>query len=183
MSEVFKVCVENYEISNFGNVRIKLKNSEYKTLKCSILKSGGGYKYFQLKRNGKRKNFLVHHLVAEHFIGARPKNLVIDHIDRNPQNNNLSNLRYVSQKENTHNTKNYINEIKEDDPKKRKCLLGKRYNKAKKDQIESKKKQPFKCECGSTVRTDGKICHLRSKKHIEIMKKNQKSVQNSGETR
>jgi hypothetical protein len=178
MSEVFKVCVESYEISNFGNVRIKLKNGEYKTLKCSILNRGGGYKYFQLNRNGKRKNFFVHHLVAEHFIGARPNNLVIDHIDRNPLNNNVSNLRYVSQKENVHNSKNFIDEINEDDPNKRHSIICKRYRDARKDQIESQKKQPFKCECGSTVRTDGKICHLRSKKHFEFTKKkqNQKSV-------
>lgn len=73
----------------------------YKDVKGSILH--GGYKYFQIQRDKKRINKLFHHLVAEYFIGLRPDGLVIDHIDRNKLNNSVTNLRYVTQKENCNN--------------------------------------------------------------------------------
>jgi len=37
------------------------------------------------------------------LIGERPDNKVIDHIDRNKLDNNVSNLRYITQKENCFN--------------------------------------------------------------------------------
>ena len=46
----------------------------------------------------------THSLVAEAFIGPRPKGKFIDHIDRNPKNNRVSNLRYVTPSVNSHNT-------------------------------------------------------------------------------
>jgi hypothetical protein len=121
--EEYKKCFEDYEISNLGNLRKKLKDGNYKEIKGSILNTGGGYKYFQIKRNGKRINKLFHHLVAEQFIGQRPNNLVIDHIDRNPLNNNINNLRYITQKENTHNTDKYRSDIIEKDENKRANIL------------------------------------------------------------
>ena len=48
--EEWKFAIENYEVSNFGNIR---KNG--KSIKGSITNRGGGYKYFQLQRDGKRK--------------------------------------------------------------------------------------------------------------------------------
>ena len=99
MSEEFKSCFERYEVSNLGNIRKKLNNGNYKELKGSI--QNRGYKYFQTHREGKRTNHLIHHIVAKLFIGERPDKLVIDHIDRNPLNNKVENLRYITQKENT----------------------------------------------------------------------------------
>jgi len=94
--EVWIKIIEDYEISNYGNCRKKDK-----IINGSI--QNKGYKYFQLQRNGKRINYFFHHLVAQAFLGERPTGLVIDHIDRNRLNNNVTNLRYVSQKENTNN--------------------------------------------------------------------------------
>ena len=121
--EIYKNCFENYEVSNFGNVRRKLKNGSYKNINGSILTTGGGYKYFQVQREGKRINYLFHHLVAKLFIEDRPDNLVIDHIDRNPLNNCVDNLRYCSQKENTHNCHRYRNDIEETDLRLRRNIL------------------------------------------------------------
>jgi hypothetical protein len=109
--EEWKCCFEDYEISNLGNVRRKLKMGRYKCIYGSILNSGTGYKYFQLQRDGKRINFYFHHLVAEFFIGIRNNNLVIDHIDRNSLNNNVNNLRYVSPKENCRNSDRFKSHI------------------------------------------------------------------------
>lgn len=132
--EEYKVCFEKYEISNFGNLRKKLNNGNYKIIQGSILKTGGGYKYFQIIRDGKRINKLFHHLVAYCFIGARNNGLIIDHIDRNPLNNKVENLRYVSQQINCQNTNKYRNDLLEQDKIKRRNILQKeRDNKKRRD--------------------------------------------------
>lgn len=54
--------------------------------------------------NSKRVTFFVHQLVAMAFLGHRPdgtQNIVVDHIDNDKQNNNLSNLQLISQRDNT----------------------------------------------------------------------------------
>lgn len=142
MEEEYKNIFEMYEVSNFGNVRKKLKNGEYKIINCSI--QNRGYKYFQINRNKKRTNYLIHHLVAKLFIGERPENLIIDHIDRNKLNNNVSNLRYVTQKKNMSNQDRYITEIEEEDPIKRKKLISKRYAKLNRDKLLNNKKEYYK---------------------------------------
>ena len=88
MEEIYKAYFNDYEVSNIGNVRRKLINGSYKELKCSI--QNRGYKYFQQMKDGKKINHLVHHVVAKLFIGERPENQVIDHIDRNKLNNKVT---------------------------------------------------------------------------------------------
>lgn len=108
MTEEFRQCFENYEISNLGNCRKKTGGS-YRVIKGSM--QNRGYLYFQVQRDGKRINKLFHHLVAEQFIGERPPAFVIDHIDRNKLNNNVENLRYCTQGENMRNTDYYRSDI------------------------------------------------------------------------
>ena len=62
-----------------------------------------GYCYIDLYKDKKRKTFRLHRLVALNFI-PNPNNLPeVDHIDRNKQNNDLSNLRWVTPAENCEN--------------------------------------------------------------------------------
>ena len=140
--EEFKIVFEDYEVSNFGNIRRKLKNGKYREIKGSILNRGGRYKYFQTNRDNKRTNYLFHHLVAKAFIGERPEGKVIDHIDRNSLNNNVSNLRYTTQKENTRNTDRYKEEIPAD-TENRHSLVCKLYVKNNREKVLKKKKEYY----------------------------------------
>jgi hypothetical protein len=73
--------------------------------KLRQLSAKTGHKSIALCLNGKVRRFFVHVLVARAFIGPKPDgNIVVDHIDRNPANNNLSNLRYISHSHNLANS-------------------------------------------------------------------------------
>lgn len=63
-----------------------------------------GYINYVLMIDGKKQSFFAHELVAKAFIGPRPDGLFIDHIDRVTTNNKLINLRYVTPKQNRHNS-------------------------------------------------------------------------------
>jgi len=88
----------NYSISNLGNVKNMttgrmLKNKD----------NGIGYVIVSLSKNNSSNNFLVSRLVGEYFLEGFDPKLEIDHIDRNKQNNNMSNLRCVSRSDNLRN--------------------------------------------------------------------------------
>ena len=57
-----------------------------------------GYGYLYVKLNG--KNYSIHKIIAECFIGKRPKGYTINHIDGNKLNNDYSNLEYITREEN-----------------------------------------------------------------------------------
>lgn len=88
---------ENYQVSNLGKVKGK-----------NILKGWNlnGRKYVQigLSKNGAIKKFLVHRLVAKAFLKNPLNKEQVNHIDNNPSNNIVSNLEWVTAKENTHYT-------------------------------------------------------------------------------
>ena len=136
--EEYKVCFEDYEISNFGNCRRKQKDGTYKEIKGSLLKTGGGYRYFQIQRDGKRINKLFHHLVAQEFIGERPEGLEIDHKDRNPTNNNVNNLRYITHEQNCRNVDRYRTDRPEDKKERRRLA---RLEYERKEETKKKKKE------------------------------------------
>jgi hypothetical protein len=87
-----------YEISSFGRVKNKLGN----ILKERICTSGRPQA--SLSKNGKQYQFFNHVLVAKAFIPNFENKPQIDHIDRDRTNNNVSNLRWVTQTENQQNT-------------------------------------------------------------------------------
>ena len=144
--EEWKVAIEDYEISNLGNCRRKLKNGSYKEVKGSLCSTPSSktykMKYLQLNRDGKRTNHLFSHLVAKCFIGERPNGLVIDHIDRNPLNNNVLNLRYITQKENCCNTIRYRADILETNKKLRSNILKREYDTKKRRALGMEETRP-----------------------------------------
>ncbi len=90
-----------YKISNLG--RVKRIESDHRTFIGKILKLNMdtcGYLYVTFCKNGCRKNFLVHRLVAEIFLGSCPKDKEVNHIDGNKQNPHVDNLEYVTRSEN-----------------------------------------------------------------------------------
>lgn len=93
----------NYQVSDTGKVKNIRTNKELKPFINSL-----GYLQVDLRDvNGKRKEMLVHRLVALSFL-PNPKNLpVINHIDEDPRNNMLGNLEWMTQKDNcNHGTRN-----------------------------------------------------------------------------
>lgn len=82
----------NYSISNYWNV-LNIKTNR-------LLKQDNNrwYKIVKLSILWKQKNYKVHRLVMDYFIWK--SNLEINHIDLNKSNNNLTNLEYITRKDN-----------------------------------------------------------------------------------
>lgn len=95
------IPIPNYEdrylISNFGNVKSIKRNV---IVKPDVTKDN--YFAVRLYNNTGSEHRLLHRLIAECFIPLpdSENKYEIDHIDNNRQNNNISNLRWVTHKEN-----------------------------------------------------------------------------------
>jgi len=88
----------NYLIYEDGRVFSKKRN---KFLKASP--DNCGYLRFNLYKDGKRKTFMIHRLIALHYIPNPHNYEEVDHIDRNRQNNSIDNLRWVDRSMNQQN--------------------------------------------------------------------------------
>lgn len=105
-----------YQVSNTGRVR---SLNYRRTAKTKVRKQGTnklGYKNVNLCKDGKRKGYLVHRLVAQAFI-PNPNNYpVVNHKDENPSNNTVWNLEWCTQEYNINygNCKQKIKEAKSD---------------------------------------------------------------------
>jgi hypothetical protein len=91
---------KSYQVSNFGRVKSK-KRSKHIIMKPKLNRDG--YLYVNLTKDKKQKTIAIHKLVTNAFLGEMPDGLCRDHIDRDKQNNNLSNLRYVTYSQNNRN--------------------------------------------------------------------------------
>lgn len=95
----------NYVIDVNGNVysRYKFKTSivcdEWRAVK-PVLDKGVGYFIVTLVHEGIRKNQFIHRLLAQNYIPNPLNKAQVNHIDGNKQNNALSNLEWVTPKEN-----------------------------------------------------------------------------------
>jgi len=97
MNEIWKDIAgyeDLYEVSNMGRVR-SLRFGKTRLLKPG--KNTCGYLQVNFYKDGKKKMFLVHRLVADAFIPNPQGYPVINHRDENPANNHVDNLEWCSQ--------------------------------------------------------------------------------------
>ena len=95
------------EIINYPNYLIyrdgRVWNKKYKrfikekTHKC-------GYKRIGLSKDNKQKFFSIHRLVGIHYIPNLENKPTIDHINRDPSDNRVENLRWATRLEQQENT-------------------------------------------------------------------------------
>lgn len=105
MIEIFK-DIEGYEglyqISNYGSVKAlgngNSNNSKEKILKPT--KDKKGYLRVDLSKQGKRKQYQVHRLVAQAFIDNPNNYEEVNHKDENKTNNKVENLEFCDRKYN-----------------------------------------------------------------------------------
>ena len=105
MIEIWK-DIKNYEglyqISNLG--RVKSLKRQMKNRKCEeTIKSPSitnkGYYRLALCKNGDKKYFHIHRLVAETFLPNIDNKPTVDHINRNKLDNCINNLRWATYQE------------------------------------------------------------------------------------
>ncbi len=101
--------------------RINLQGEIYSNYFNKIMSSTNekGYLRISLSKNGERKSYRIHRLLAIQYI-PNPNNLPeIDHIDRNKLNNKLLNLRWCDRITNANNKGNCIALMTEEQKQKR----------------------------------------------------------------
>ena len=101
MTEIWKPIdgYENYSVSAFGQVR---NDTTGKILKGRKNKGRLGV---SLWKNEIKKQFQIHRLVALTFIENLEDKPEVDHIDNDPSNNRVENLRWATHQENNRNTR------------------------------------------------------------------------------
>ena len=80
----------------------------YKSNKFLIPYDAKGYQKVTLSINGKLQPFTVHRLIALTYIPNPENKPTIDHINRDPQDNRVSNLRWATYEEQAKNRNNRI---------------------------------------------------------------------------
>lgn len=99
---------DNYLVSDLGNV--KTLKGKFKNI---VYDSKNAYGYVELWKNNKGKKIRIHRLVAETFIPNVYNKEQVNHIDGNKKNNCVSNLEWVTPKENIrHAIENNLSSIK-----------------------------------------------------------------------
>ena len=97
-----------YEVSNKGAVhsvpRVVLRNGNSVKLQGKPIRAWaatkGGYPSVSLCRHGKKRNFAIHTLMLEAFVGPRPRGLEGCHNDGDPLHLDISNLRWDTRRAN-----------------------------------------------------------------------------------
>ena len=91
-----------YEVSDLGNVRsldrkVETSNGQVRKYRGKELAKNldkDGYPRAMLYSKGKSSIFFIHRLVLEAFVGECPEGMKAKHLDGDPANNRLSNLKW-----------------------------------------------------------------------------------------
>lgn len=108
--EEFNVYIDE-DLVIYGNWSSNRKrNPENKLFQIHITTNKLGYKYFRCRlQNGKWTVALVHRIVALAFIPNPDNKPTVDHINRNPSDNRISNLRWATRIEQALNREIVVN--------------------------------------------------------------------------
>ena len=141
--------VEFKQLNNFDNYFIYEDGRIYSIKSKRFLKPNNridGYLNIGIFNNEKKRHFFtIHRLVYEAFKGSIPEGLEVDHINGIRNDNRLSNLRLLTQKENKQK-KHCFEEYKRNDSN---CYLKKKkyhkeYNKKYNDEHIEQRKELYK---------------------------------------
>lgn len=97
---------DNYSVSTLGRVR---NDKTGRILKSNS--NNKGYLFVGLSKNCKGRSEKIHRLVADAFIENVYNLPIVDHIDRDRKNNEVSNLRWSTHSANTRNGARCINAV------------------------------------------------------------------------
>jgi hypothetical protein len=107
--EIFKYA-PMYAITDPDKGPVLVKNIKSgEILKPGYAGKHGEYIKYDLMKDKKRISLCLHKILAIQYKGHRPgeDGFVVDHIDRNPHNNSLDNIRLVTPSENNRNRNEY----------------------------------------------------------------------------
>jgi len=113
-------AIEMKIIPDFPNYMVSKKGDVYNVRNKRIIKpilNKNGYVYVTLCVSGKKKNRYIHTLVAKCFIDNPENKLFVNHIDGNKTNNNIDNLEWCTQSENTKHYYNNKTSVRSNDSK------------------------------------------------------------------
>lgn len=95
-----------YQVSNIGrvrsldHVRVNKQGEFHFKGRILALSKNHGYPVISFTKNGKTKQYFIHRLVASAFIPNPQGENIVNHIDGNKDNNDVSNLEWCDQREN-----------------------------------------------------------------------------------
>lgn len=99
-----------HPIKDYENLYLVSTKGRIKNIRKNRIWNGhkvrNGYLKVSLCKDNTKKNRFVHDIVAETFLEKKEGCTEVDHIDRNPANNDVTNLRWVSHSGNMRNRLN-----------------------------------------------------------------------------
>lgn len=189
---------KDYMISNRGRVKSFVKNKNGSILNQDTVNSG--HKRVMIKYPEPRTRHLVHRLVAIAFIENVDNKPIINHIDNDPSNNDVSNLEWCTYSENLihaerqgrlHETHQNAGKATSEIQKQKKIDLinskiGTKYNKLTILNLVSVNKSTFcndyivlcKCDCGSKLEANFSYIENENIKQCQSCKRETKMKKN-----
>jgi hypothetical protein len=108
-----------YQVSNYGRIRSTYAENKRRIVILKPMVQKNGYLYVALWKNNKKKNKLIHRLVASLFVDNPNCYTEVNHKDENKENNMANNLEWCAHKDNINygTCKQKISESKINHPK------------------------------------------------------------------